>query len=62
MSGFGIPDAEIASTLQITEETVTIRIWQYWSHACGYGEFPFTAFWGWYALRRRPHILAVSGV
>ena len=61
MSGFGLPDREIASTLNISEDDVSLRIWQYWSHTCNYGAFPFTACWRWYALRRDPHLLAVPG-
>lgn len=57
-----MPDSEIATTLGIPEDTVSIRIFQFWAHACNYGEFPFTAFWDWYGFQRHPYVLAVSGV
>lgn len=57
-----MPDVEIATTLGISEDTVSIRIFQFWAHACNYGEAPFTAFWDWYALRHHPYFLAVPRV
>ncbi len=62
MAALGIPLPAIASTFQLTERQVALRLHQYQALASNFGEYPLPIFWRWYVKHhqypqgRTPHV------